>query len=432
MILGPVSYFDCLIFCLLLAPQLIWHVGLFETVFCALSTLPFLRKVTFLFYHHISQDHKTNTRTTVLKLPTSFIYERYLLPPARQPPFVRQATFFEDLVVRCVRYAFANIPPSVGHVFFCKQVALPFLGWRMLRHGYLTSPIHWREQAGRGFRGVWIIADPEQAPDVVLYYAHGGGFSMGSPYFYLEFLISWLGLLREAGGYANPAIFALEYTLVPEGSYPTQLGEAVAGYRHVLTVARDPSIVAVGGDSAGAMLVLSMLLHLAAKEHGEAGLIPGKDDVTLQKPNFAVLISPWVTLVSPVHKNNTSDYLDVDTLHRYGLQYTDNRIKPNDPLVSPGSCKDVDWWRRAAPTQGIFITYGEEEVFQPDIKQFVRLLRKAGVAVGSQEAAGGIHAWPVASLFLASSREKRLRGLRCLVEKIRERVPPGRERVGVC
>jgi hypothetical protein len=44
MILGPVSYLDCLIFCLLLTPQLIWLVGLFETTFCALTALPFLGK----------------------------------------------------------------------------------------------------------------------------------------------------------------------------------------------------------------------------------------------------------------------------------------------------------------------------------------------------------------------------------------------------
>jgi hypothetical protein len=42
MILGPVSYLDCLVFCLFLAPQLVWHVGLFETTLCALTALPFL------------------------------------------------------------------------------------------------------------------------------------------------------------------------------------------------------------------------------------------------------------------------------------------------------------------------------------------------------------------------------------------------------
>lgn len=48
-------------------------------------------------------------------------------------------------MVRCVRYAFANIPPRIGRVFFAREVALPFLWFRLLRHGYLGSPIHWWE-----------------------------------------------------------------------------------------------------------------------------------------------------------------------------------------------------------------------------------------------------------------------------------------------
>ena len=32
-----------------------------------------------------------------------------------------------------------------GRVFFSKAVALPFLRFRMLRHGFVHSPIRWRE-----------------------------------------------------------------------------------------------------------------------------------------------------------------------------------------------------------------------------------------------------------------------------------------------
>lgn len=80
----------------------------------------------------------------MFKLPIQFIYERWLLSYDK-PPFVRNASPFEDFVIRCVRYAFANIPPNIGRVFFSKEVALPFLRFRMLRHGYLRSPVHWRE-----------------------------------------------------------------------------------------------------------------------------------------------------------------------------------------------------------------------------------------------------------------------------------------------
>lgn len=48
-------------------------------------------------------------------------------------------------MVRCVRWAFKYVAPDVGKVFFSKGVALRFLQWRMLRHGYLKSPVHWHE-----------------------------------------------------------------------------------------------------------------------------------------------------------------------------------------------------------------------------------------------------------------------------------------------
>jgi len=44
MILGQVSWLDCIVFLLFLAPQLIFRVGFFQTLSCGLQALPFLRK----------------------------------------------------------------------------------------------------------------------------------------------------------------------------------------------------------------------------------------------------------------------------------------------------------------------------------------------------------------------------------------------------
>ncbi len=107
----------------------------------------------------------------------------------KQSPFVRQASPFQDLVIRCVRYAFANLPAEVGKVFFSKAVALPFFRFRLLRHGYLQPPVKWEEvsEVGRrsllvsfllnpeqnGFRGLLVRHEEEEEPDVVVYYCHG-------------------------------------------------------------------------------------------------------------------------------------------------------------------------------------------------------------------------------------------------------------------
>lgn len=122
---------------------------------------------------------------------------------------------------------------------------------------------------------------------------------MGSSFFYAEFLIAWLHLLRASAKSTNPALFALEYTLVPTGTYPTQLDETLAGYKWVLSKL-PPHLssrrVCVAGDSAGATLMLSLLLTMAEEEDGHANL-----------PGFATLISPWCALVSPRNRDTPSD-----------------------------------------------------------------------------------------------------------------------------
>ncbi|KAI0858937.1 Alpha/Beta hydrolase protein [Xylaria cubensis] len=378
MILNPISYLDCVVFCIFLAPQLLIHIGVLETISVVLRCLPFL----------------------VLELPYRFIRERYLTRLENRSPFVQQASPFEDLVIRCVRYAFANVSPRVGRVFFSKPVALPFLRFRMLRHGYIRSPIHWHEYKDKRFRGIWVIHDPMKQPDLCVYYAHGGGFSMGSSYFYLEFLLAWLDLLKKAG-YENPSIFALEYTLVPDKSFPRQLEEAIAGYEHVLSTMGDPGKVCVSGDSAGATIMVSLLLHLANIDR-HVDMMDGTGKWRLAKPALAVLISPWVTLVSERHYNTKSDYLDASRLHLYAEE-------------------DISWWHRACPPRGLFVEYGNEEVFAPEIGELVQFLKTGGVDITSRGQFGGIHAWPVASLFLSESN-KRLEGLKALVRDIRDNI----------
>lgn len=244
---------------------------------------------------------------------------------------------------------------------------------------------------------------------------------MGSPYFYLEYLLTWLSLLGESG-YSNPAIFSLEYTLVPDAVFPTQLQQAIAAYRHVLETVGKASRVCVSGDSAGATIMLSLLLHLANLGH-DADKMNDTGTWQLEPPAMAALISPWVTLVSPKHRNTASDYLDQDNLHQYALEYA-GRQAVTDPLLSPGDCRDVDWWQRACPSAGMFIAYGAEEVFAPDIKDLVKFLETAGIKISSRTEDGGIHAWPVASLFLSTGARDRQKGLKSLVEQIQASIPP--------
>ena len=235
---------------------------------------------------------------------------------------------------------------------------------------------------------------------------------MGSSYFYLEFLLAWLNLMKTSG-FSNAAIFALDYTLVPDACYPTQLEQTLAGYKHVLSRIRDPSKICVSGDSAGALLMLSFLLHLARASKNEA-------ERNIMRPGMAILISPWVTLISAKDKNTPSDYLDASRLHLYARQYCGKKASVEDPLVSPGNCKDVESWTQASPSKGFGIIFGAEEVFASEIRDLIELLRKTGMKVESREESGGIHAWPVAALFLSNTHEARQAGLKTIVSMIRQ------------
>lgn len=227
---------------------------------------------------------------------------------------------------------------------------------------------------------------------------------MGSSYFYLEFLLAWLTLLQARRIYRNPCILSVEYSLVPDAIFPTQLKQALAAYRYAAAITPN---VTVAGDSAGGTLTLTLLLHL-------------RSQAQLSKPKLAVLISPWVTIVdTQTHRNTASDYLDVGTLHQYGTEYLGNvHTTSIDKLAEPGHEHNTDVWSEACPENGFVTLWGQEEMLAEDIRGWVNRTTKAGLPMRSWEIPNGVHAWPVAALYLGDSKKTRLSGLEWMVEQM--------------
>lgn len=239
---------------------------------------------------------------------------------------------------------------------------------------------------------------------------------MGSAYFYLEFLMTWLTVLRRAG-YRNPAIFALDYTLVPDQVFPTQIRQALEGYDFVVSMVDDSARICLSGDSAGATILLSLLL-----EYGRSG------DWGHQRPGLAALFSPWTAIVSPGNRNTESDYLNAESLHRYATEYVGRGVSFHDPIASPGMCRDAAWWRRASPSRGFVCLSGSEEVLGPEIRRWSQMVREAGCACEMEEEADAIHAWAIVAVFVCDTAAERLRGLERMTELVQERIrPAGKE-----
>jgi acetyl esterase/lipase len=234
---------------------------------------------------------------------------------------------------------------------------------------------------------------------------------MGSSYFYLEFLIAWIKQLQDRR-FKNPAVFALDYTLVPEGVWPQQFDETWAGYQLLLDFVGDPSRICVSGDSAGASLILSRLLHHGS--HDEELVV-----YESRKPALAILISPWTHILSNLNENTRSDYLDARTLELYGTQYVGEHSAKNE-LISPGLSSGR--WKTVMPSRGYGIVYGGEEVFVAGIEDTIRKIKADGARVKVKKEIGGIHAWPVVNLFLGRDRQERLRGINQMTDMVVSRM----------
>ena len=178
MILGQISYVDCVVFLICLIPQLLIQSNFFELLFCGLRAVPFICELCQLsiFYPPYAAKKKKRKKDSypdpkiVIQIPCQFIRERYFTPESQRSPFVQQASPFQDFVIRCVRYAFAHIPANLGRVFFSRPVALPFLWFRMLRHGFRKPTIPWYEVTKVSMEANSI---PSRPPSIMLFWLSG-------------------------------------------------------------------------------------------------------------------------------------------------------------------------------------------------------------------------------------------------------------------
>ena len=120
-----------------------------------------------------------------------------------------------------------------------------------------------------------LIASPGDGPEPTVLYLHGGAYVLGSAFGYQPHACA----LAAA---AHTSVLVPDYRLAPEHPFPAAVEDALSAYQWLLEQGVASERVSVAGDSAGAGLVMSLLLTL--RQEGEP------------PPGAAVLFCPWLDL----------------------------------------------------------------------------------------------------------------------------------------
>jgi monoterpene epsilon-lactone hydrolase len=223
------------------------------------------------------------------------------------------------------------------------------------------------------------VATPQSLDEHHILYLHGGGYVMGSPAHYGDFL--W-----RIARVTSARVLCPYYRLAPEHPFPAALDDAVRVYSWLLAQGAAPRRLVIMGDSAGGGLALATLLRLR--------------DGGLPLPAAAVVLSPWTDLAltgESIHGNADRDLLlrseRTASFARHYLAGAD----PRHPYASP-------LYGDARGLPPILIQVGSDEILRDDSVRMADKLRAAGSPVEIEIAPRMHHVWQLYARVLPEGR----------------------------
>ena len=215
--------------------------------------------------------------------------------------------------------------------------------------------------------------DSSIEPLPVVIFTHGGGWVLGG-------FDTHERLVREIAIKANVAVVFVNYTLSPEGKYPTALEQAYATANWVArngqSINVDSSPLAVVGDSVGGNLTAA--LTLLAKERGGPSI------------RFQVLFYPVTdaNFDTPSYEKYEQGYwLTREGMKWFWNNYTSNETNRKEPTVSPLQAS-IEQLSGLPPA---LIINGENDVLCDEGEAYALKLLQAGVRVTAVRYHGTIH-----------------------------------------
>lgn len=204
------------------------------------------------------------------------------------------------------------------------------------------------------------VPDGSPAPSPLLVFYHGGGFVTGG-------LDSHDGLCALLATRAGVRVLAVDYRLAPEHPFPAAVEDCLATYRHVLDNAAEfgttPESVAVGGDSAGGSLALTVAHENSGSEATPAFLLA-----------FFPLIGPAQNTRSR-RLFGEGFFLTDDIMTTFANWYLPTETERNDPRLRLGQDAELSGMPPAH-----FSTAGFDPL-RDEGEEFAHRLAAAGVPV---------------------------------------------------
>jgi len=230
-----------------------------------------------------------------------------------------------------------------------------------------------------GLPAEWSFAPGSDAARVLMFF-HGGGYCSGS-------ILSHRRMVTEAGRAAGSRTLAVGYRLAPENPFPAALDDALASWRWLRSQNIAANHIAVGGDSAGAGLTVSLITRL--REDGE------------ELPGCAWLASPWTDLTVSGETLVSKDAVDPLIHKAYLMELADAYLPPGmdrkDPRVSP-LYTDLKNFPR------VLIQVGADETLLADATRFASAAGAANVPVTLEIWPHMIHAFALWNAHLEPGR----------------------------
>ncbi|KAF8884573.1 Alpha/Beta hydrolase protein, partial [Gymnopilus junonius] len=217
-------------------------------------------------------------------------------------------------------------------------------------------------------RLLWV--GPKRTEHVVLYF-HGGGFLFGGLDAVPKLWIHMQDNLKQRGKPLGVAL--LNYTLVPDATFPTTLKESVIAVQHLIDSGTKPENIIIAGDSAGGAMVHGLLSHMLHP-------LDGIPELKLSAPLAgAYLMSPWVIMRDDkiLHDNvNRGDILDPPTVVYWGAKVLKDVPAEAVPYLE-GTRAPSNWFEGIDKVvKHILISAGEEEVLRDSIVSYAKTVEK--------------------------------------------------------